>query len=353
MYEFRIGLFYDFAFFIQFPHIRSERLILLISNKEGTGKSFLYKLLESQFKGYCIFLDCLDPYLARFNFVNNSKKIIWIDDIFGASLSQTRKLFPKATCKVQQYEKKNETPFTMGEYSELIFTSNQDCALHISPGDRRQLILKASDLKLQDRKFFAQTAAQLENLDIAHAWFTFFKTRDITHFSPNQDPANFAKGETLASCMKKSHMFMRQFFVEDDWFTHYKSPHIQLETWIQCYEIKKNMKQRKGEILLRIEHKRLYLLYKSFVKEMYSCSKPRNSDTFWKELEDMGIKIHPTRLKINRLRKTCVDIYYRDWWTIMKDLYPGLEEKVWSHESNFGQFNSSIKDSVDSSKLGW
>ena len=83
-----------------------------------------------------------------------------------------------------------ETPITMSEYSEVWITSNQEAPLYIKPGDRRQLIFKASELLQQNEQFFKKTTEQVQNINIQRAWFDFFMTRDITHFSPSKDPPN-------------------------------------------------------------------------------------------------------------------------------------------------------------------
>lgn len=92
------------AFFVQYPAIRTERLYLLVSEEQGTGKSIFFKVLQMLFRGYCNYHDAIESYIGRFNSSDNSKLCIWIDDIYGATLNQTRKLFPKASCGVQRYE---------------------------------------------------------------------------------------------------------------------------------------------------------------------------------------------------------------------------------------------------------
>ena len=81
-------------------------------------------------------------------------KVHWCDDIFGATQQQTRKLFPRTTCKTQKYEAKGERMITLPEYAEFFITSNQQSPLHLSPEDRRQLLIEVSDLHLQERDFY-------------------------------------------------------------------------------------------------------------------------------------------------------------------------------------------------------
>ena len=343
------------AHMLQFPAQRSGRIILIVSNKrqsEGTGKSFLFGILNVIFEGYSIFHDSLDPYLGRFNFVNNSKKVIWVDDIFGASIQQTRRIFPKVTSSKQGYEKKGETIITMPEYSELWITSNQEAPLYIKPGDRRQLIFKASELLQQNDAFFKRTAAQLQNLDVQKALFEFFLRRDIAGFRPSSDPPNSTKSDTIASCMSKTHRFFANFFQDDEWHVRYKPYHTNIGVWFSQFVVKRNSTNpRKGEICLRISTNRLYLLYKSFMKELYPSSSVRDTDTFFKEAEMVGVVKRVGRQKIRKSCTSVCDVYFRDWYGEMGLTYPGFKFVDWAHEHE--QFGKKMEDMVTNRCGDW
>lgn len=335
------------AFMVQFPQLRTERIICIKSKEEGSGKSFLFQILNMIFSGYTSFHDNLETYLQRFNFSDNSKKIIWLDDIYGSTLRDTRKIFPKVTCRTQQYEKKGETLFSMDEFSEVFVTSNQNCPLHIKPTDRRQLIFQVSLLKLRNRDFFKRTALECMELDVAHAWFTFFMDRDLTDFSPAQDPETGVKGATIAACMVKSHIFVRRFF-RDEWYGTYKDQFTNRDNWVKDYEIARNTsKPHKDEIRLRITQKRIYGLYTKFRKEFYPSSKTRDSDTFWEELADLGIERHMKRRRINNMKRLVVDIYYSTFKKSMQKLYDGIDIACWCHQENFVEFTEEMKTWCD------
>ena len=334
------------AFQLQCPHVRTGRIILIISKAEGTGKSFLFNVLAMLLKGYTTFHDSLNTYLQRFNISDHSKLCIWIDDIFGASLKETRRMFPKVTCSQQQYEKKGETMIKLKEYSNIWITSNEKTPLHIKHTDRRQLIFKVSENKLKDRKFFNSCAEECEDLDIAHAWFTFLINRDIFNFGPASDPDQALKGETMASCMVKSHVFMRFFFIEE-WYKAYNKDLV-AKVWLQHYEVSRNTTiPQKGRIRVRMSQKRLYKLYQCFTREFYPQSRARNSDTFWDELTELGITRFIKRRYIKALngikrKQFVVDLYYNSFKMHMQTLYPGIEITTWLHEENLDDFQKSL-----------
>ena len=98
----------------------------------------------------------------------------------------------------------------MEEFSDIFITSNQlkTGCLHVKPGDRRQLLIEVSDLKLQNRKFFRAASEETRNLDIAHAWYLFFKNKELGEWTPAEDPPGDVKEKTIEHSMVKSHRFI-------------------------------------------------------------------------------------------------------------------------------------------------
>ena len=144
--------------------------------------------------------------------------------------------------------------------------------------------------------------------------------------------------------MVKSHRFIHDFFSED-WVLSYRERDQTQQDWLSLFEVSKNTTDpHKDEIRIRIEHKRLYNLYVRFTRELYGCSKPRNSDTFWNEVEQLGIKKYEKRRKINGKNKTCCDLYWKVVKTNMKRLYPVFNPNKWQHEEDFSDFSKTLKN---------
>ena len=176
----------------------------------------------------------------------------------------------------------------------------------------------------------------MRNLDIAYAWYQYFKSRNVEGFNPStDDPQNTTKGETMASCMKKSHRFMTQCFAEDDWYTCYKHRDTVVADWVKKVEFFNNDCENPT---FRISRKRLYTLYKSYMKEFFSSSKVRNDDTFWKELKPLGIELWTKRQKINGSSNWGTEISFIKFRDSMKSLYPGYCFAPWAHFSDFEGF---------------
>jgi hypothetical protein len=267
---------------------------------------------------------------------------LWIDDLFSATQNDIRRMMPKVTSSVQKYEKKGESVVQINEYSEVWVTSNQLCPLHMRPGSRRQLMIKASTLKLQDRAFFEKLDEEITDLDVGHAWFTFFKNMDLTGWSPQSNPEGDFRGTVVASCMVKSHIFITKFFVED-WYMLYVPEDASREFWTYGFELSMNKTQpNKNEYRLRMTQKRIYYLYKRFCKEFYSSSKTRDYETFWDEVAELGVIKHPKMRRIHEKQRNVCDIYFSKFKEAFQNLYTGVEFSTWSHEENPDEFLDNI-----------
>ena len=112
------------------------------------------------------------------------------------------------------------------------------------------------------------------------------------------------------------------------------------EQWVKLYEVSRQKQNpHAGQIIYRLEHKRLYSLYSRWMKSMFSASRARNIDTFYNELGKIGIVRHPKRRRINgELSRTVVDIFYKPFCKGMKLLYPSMKPNTWDSETNTVEF---------------
>ena len=338
------------AFKLQYPAIRTERIMLLISEKQGTGKSFFFEILTMVFGArYCNFHDSLDKFITRFNITDAAKIHIWLDDIETATRAQTQKLFPKVTCKQQEYEKKNETKFTLKEYSEIWITANAE-PLYSTPEERRQLFFMASDYKLQDRAFFKRVYRETKLLSHSRAFFHFFKNRDVSKFSPADNPCPEIKGQAVVKCMAKPIIFVKDFFCTEEWYRLHKKPYVRNNIWVRELEVRRE----KDKIKLRISKKRLYYHFQCYMKEFYSGSRCQDLDTFYRSLEKVGIVPGEKRLMIGGpkgVKRFCVDLEFTGFEWVMRKLYNGIQIQTWCHVENLAQFVKNLKNYSDDDDL--
>ena len=135
--------------------------------------------------------------------------------------------------------------------------------------------------------------------------------------------------------MVKTHLFVTNFFADMDWLTMYTNNYY---AWGDLYELTMvGRGEFKCQIRLRIEKKRFYILYHSYVKQFYSSSKPRDNGTFDTQCEDAGVIIHNgknNRRVLNGKKKTCVDLYFSRCEAALCKLYPELQFE-WEHQTDF------------------
>jgi hypothetical protein len=326
-----------FSWRITNPNIRSERITILRSEKQGLGKSFCAQIWKALLSDELVqFHINLKSYVQDFNIHNNSKLIHFCDDLQSCTRAQVRALFPMATCNQQVYEAKGERSITLNEFSDIWVTGNDEVVLMIKNGDRRQLVYEAYDLWERNYNKFKSLAAVLKCRDTMHAWFHFFLNRDLGEWNPNMDVPSSKKAECILACAPKSHLFISTFFAEDDWYLRGKPPMEMHSRWTEMYEIKKNA-------TFRIEKKRMYELYKYFMKTEFPKSDCRNNNTFYNELEKLEIIPWKKRRKINGRNKHGFDILASDIKRKMKTLYPTTEFVDWDVELNLTEMKEEFK----------
>jgi hypothetical protein len=231
---------------------------------------------------------------------------------------------------VQKYEQKGEKIVNLPEFSNLFITANSSCPLHTHPGDRRQVILEANTLHLQDRPFFKKLNDDFKTLDLGHAWYWFLKRRELGTWHPSEDPPTAAKSKTVEHCMVKSHSFINDFFCSSDWLLRGIPELTHWAGWTSKYQFSVADKgEHKGKYVLRIEAKRFFVLYKHYVRANYPASRARNIDTFFSETEKVGVVKRPKRRMVNSKKYHCVDVVHDVFKERMSKLYPHFQVHEW------------------------
>ena len=135
--------------------------------------------------------------------------------------------------------------------------------------------------------------------------------------------------------MKKSHIFMNKFFCGREWLTMYIPHGTTWSSWTGKIEARTKMRgEFAQQFLIRIEQKVFYTQYIRYMKENFPSSKPRNIDTFMKEVGELGVLVHAKRKPVNKRNYHVVDVFYSrvsGWWS---KLYPDIEFNAWDSEDH-------------------
>jgi hypothetical protein len=67
----------------------------------------------------------------------------------------------------------------------------------------------------------------------------------------------------------------------------------------------------------------------------------------------VGIVKLEKRVKVNGLKRECVDIYFKSWKDKMLVLYPGIPISEWHHSEDFSEFQTTFKKWKDSDTYGF
>ena len=344
--EKQLNYIFDFlAWKLKIPSRRSERIYCLVSEKQGTGKSSFFRILSLIFsKMYCTFHHCLDSYVCRFNDSNHSQLFHHVDDLHGASKTDTRKLFPMVTTSQMRYESKGEKVIQLNEYSELFITANSDSPLYVSPQDRRQVVMKVSPCWKNKRTHFEDLYKELDCLDTGYAFYQFLKYRDIKDFHPSKNPPIDFTDLSKIACMNSVHQFALQFFTDVDWYLKYKDPSVPFPCWLKNFSFKLSpvhTLDTVGKITIRVQDKTLYKQYSRFVKQFNSTS-VRQFTTFVKQLDEVGITKHPKRQRLNGTTRSVFEFGYIQFLTAFSLLYPAATIDPWECQNNPTDFLATI-----------
>jgi hypothetical protein len=329
-YNDRVGELMDrVAWKFQNLNIRSRRLHVLYSRAQGCGKSMFFLFLSMVFgMQYCVFHSSMDGYTCKFNLHLNSKLVHFIDDLAGCTNKQTRKLYPLVTSETQAYEGKGCKVITMSEKSELWVTGNQNSAsLHVCAEDRRIVIYEAANTLKGDFDFWKALHLEMDNTNVAHAFYMFLKTRDVSRFHPETShvASTRLKSLAVADAMTKSHVFVERFFSEPNFHnpTELHKLGYMPQEWAQQISISKRNrpKERAGQVLIRISQTGFYKCYTLFMRTYFPSSKAHNMTTFFKQITDVGLVVQENRQRINKVTHRTVDCYWDDFSTEYKDRY--------------------------------
>ena len=219
-------LFDLWAYYIKHPGRRTGRLTVT-KGDEGSGKTTLFHIMELILgRKLCKKSNDLGAYLSKFNNSFRARKVIWLDDVFGVTFAQVRKLMPKATSQTEEYEPKGLPRYEINEVSELWFSGNQDSPINTTATSRRDLIFQTNASWTGNCFKFNRLYETLRNLDVGKAWFEKLRERNIQNFNPRtQQPETEVRFEVNKDSMSPVHQFLTEFF-PNKWVDRYKWKHF-------------------------------------------------------------------------------------------------------------------------------
>lgn len=174
--ESSITAFLDWMAWIrQHPEIKSEKAVVLYSEVQGVGKNTIIELLTRTL-GYSTTINDIKDLVRNFNTHLTNKLIIYGDEVKVKAREIRDDLKNLITKKEMICEKKGLDAFKVADYSNYIFTSNNQNAFYIEPTDRRFILLELQNKVMTEytQKLLYGLLEQTETLE---SFDTFLKTR--------------------------------------------------------------------------------------------------------------------------------------------------------------------------------
>jgi hypothetical protein len=165
---------------IQHPERKTEWAIVLFSIIGGIGKNGFIDYINVIFEGYVGKVENIEQLIDRFNSSICNKLIIYGDEINAGAKKIADQLKSIITRKKIKMEKKNIDSIDLNDFTNYIFSTNNEHCFKIENGDRRYFMIKCPDYKLTD-EFFIELYQEMKDEEIIKQIFHYFKTRDILY----------------------------------------------------------------------------------------------------------------------------------------------------------------------------
>jgi len=165
------------AWIRQRPHLKTEKAIVLYSDTQGVGKNTLVEIIGAVL-GYTTTVNDVKDLVKNFNNHITNKLIIYGDEVKVKAKELRDDLKTMITRTKMQCEKKGIDSYEINDYSNYIFTTNNQNSFYIEPTDRRFMLFDLVEEKMSEKesktlRTLMQDNEFLESLD------TYFKTREL------------------------------------------------------------------------------------------------------------------------------------------------------------------------------
>ena len=162
-----------FSHILKKPNIKTKVAVVLYSKTHGTGKNtfvdYIIKILGSLLCGQ---VECIDDITKNFNAHLCNKLLIYGDEINANAKKVADRLKQVITRPTQNLEKKNVDAVEVDDFTNWIFTTNNENCFKIEEGDRRMLMVRCREL--YQFNISAECYEEMADKDFLKQMFSFF-----------------------------------------------------------------------------------------------------------------------------------------------------------------------------------
>lgn len=163
------------ASIIQRPNIKTKVCPILFSKTHGSGKNTIVEGMIKVFgKTNSGVVESIDDITKNFNAHLCNKLFIYGDEINANAKKVADKLKQVITRTEQNLEKKNQDAIKVDDFTNWLFTTNNENCFKIEEGCRRLMMIACLEAK-QSKDFYQSVYDEIEDVDLIKQLFKFFK----------------------------------------------------------------------------------------------------------------------------------------------------------------------------------
>ena len=203
---------------IQYPAMKSTHIILISS--EGTGKGLFLDLMKTMLGANKV-IETSQPSRDVWGDFNGQMQDAFLVNLNELSKTETKgsegKLKKLVTDPNITINKKGVNQFDIPSYHRFITTTNHDDPIETTTGDRRNLIIRASDEKKGDSSYFIQLVEYLNDVNVIRTCYDYFKNEvdNVDNFIKIKIPATEYQQNLKQGYRKPIDLWLEDFVMQN------------------------------------------------------------------------------------------------------------------------------------------
>lgn len=197
-----------------YPMRRSLVCFSWVSSDQGCGKSSFAELLK-RLVGARYFASISQGMENKFNSIYEDKLFVILEEAEGKEYIKFQNILKDLiSCTNLTIERKGFERYTVPVCFELIVYSNSSRCIRVEQTDRRFCVIKPSNEKVGDYKFWDKFYAEIEDDQTMRAFFEYLIKRDVSNFNPRCFPKTKIREELQIVSETLPTRFIRWLFTE-------------------------------------------------------------------------------------------------------------------------------------------
>ena len=169
------------AHIVKTPYKKTNVAIILYSCIGGIGKNCLTDALCKLFQDYSAHLESIEDLTKNFNAHLTNKLFIYGDEISAQAKKISDKLKQIITRPTLNLEKKRVDAISVDDYTNYLFTTNNENSFKIDTQDRRFFMIRCPDIPL-DEQDYTDFYEFINNKDNMNQLYNYFMTYENTSY---------------------------------------------------------------------------------------------------------------------------------------------------------------------------